>query len=118
MVSEPRYDGLADWYDELNAAWAQDNRAPLLDLLGPGTGLCLDLGCGTGQNLETLRATGRRVVGLDYSSDQLRLANDRRVRGEALIRGDAAALPFADGSPDRTPDISGIGLASSRALVA
>ncbi|KAB8193052.1 methyltransferase domain-containing protein [Nonomuraea phyllanthi] len=92
----PRYDGLADWYDDLTAAWADGNGVHLLDLLGPGTGLCLDLGCGTGQNLGTLRATGRTVVGLDYSADQLRLAERRRAPGEPLIRGDAAALPFAD----------------------
>ena len=35
-----RYDGLADWYDERNAAAADDNRDPLLELLGPGDGLC------------------------------------------------------------------------------
>jgi len=65
-----RYDGLAEWYDELNAGAADDNREPLLDLLGVGDGLCLDLGCGTGQNLQTLRTTGRTVVGLEYSADQ------------------------------------------------
>ncbi|MFB4278259.1 class I SAM-dependent methyltransferase [Nonomuraea sp. MTCD27] len=94
----PRYDGLADWYDELNASWAEGNRAPLLDLLGPGTGPCLDLGCGTGLNFPALRASGRTVVGLDHSADQLRLAGRRRADGEGLVRGDAAALPFADGS--------------------
>ncbi|MEV6281948.1 class I SAM-dependent methyltransferase [Kribbella sp. NPDC051770] len=91
-----RYDGLADWYDEHNAAAADNNREPLLDLLGPGTGLCLDLGCGTGQNLQTLRSTGRTVVGLEYSADQLRLARKRSAPGELLTRADAAALPFAD----------------------
>ncbi|MEV0387795.1 class I SAM-dependent methyltransferase [Nonomuraea sp. NPDC050643] len=95
-VPEPRYDGHADWYDEVNAPWAEGHHATLLDLLGPGTGLCLDLGCGTGQNFPALRATGRTVVGLDYSADQLRLARTRRDGGEGLVRGDGAALPFAD----------------------
>ncbi|WP_377267143.1 class I SAM-dependent methyltransferase [Peterkaempfera sp. SMS 1(5)a] len=92
----PRYDGLADWYDRLNAPWAEGNRDALLDLLGPGEGLCLDLGCGTGQNLPALRATGRAVIGLDFSADQLRLARPRLGPGDALVRADAAALPFAD----------------------
>ncbi|NUR24383.1 MAG: class I SAM-dependent methyltransferase, partial [Catenulispora sp.] len=91
------YDGLADWYDQYNAETARAGRGPLLDLLGAGQGLCLDLGCGTGQHLATLRATGRTVVGLDFSADQLRLARGRVVPGEALIRSDAAALPFRDG---------------------
>ena len=94
--STARYDGLADWYDEHNAAAADDNRDPLLELLGPGDGLCLDLGCGTGQNLQTLRTTGRTVIGLEYSADQLRLARRRTARGEALVQADAATLPFAD----------------------
>jgi SAM-dependent methyltransferase len=91
-----RYDGLAEWYDEHNATAADSNREPLLDLLGPGDGLCLDLGCGTGQNLQTLRSTGRTVVGLEYSADQLGLARQRAIDGEALVQGDAADLPFAD----------------------
>jgi len=90
------YDGLADWYDQHNAAGAGAHRDPLSDLLGPGTGLCLDLGCGTGQNVATLRDSGRTVLGLDYSTDQLRLARRRVLPGEALFQGDAAALPFAD----------------------
>ncbi|GAA2000480.1 class I SAM-dependent methyltransferase [Catenulispora subtropica] len=93
----PHYDGLADWYDQHNAATAHADRDPLLELLGPGDGLCLDLGCGTGQHLGTLRASGRSVVGLDFSADQLRLARRRVVGGEALVRSDAAALPFRDG---------------------
>ncbi|RZT26905.1 methyltransferase family protein [Kribbella sp. VKM Ac-2569] len=91
-----RYDGLAEWYDDHNAAAADSNREPLLDLLGPGDGLCLDVGCGTGQNLQTLHSTGRTVVGLEYSADQLGLAQQRAADGKALVQGDAAELPFAD----------------------
>ncbi|GAA2012166.1 class I SAM-dependent methyltransferase [Catenulispora yoronensis] len=93
----PHYDGLAEWYDQHNAETAAAGHGPLLELLGPGRGLCLDLGCGTGQNLAALRASGRTVVGLDYSADQLRLARRRTAPGEGLVRSDAAALPFRDG---------------------
>ena len=69
-----RYDGLADWYDARYVAGQDDHQPGLLDLLGPGAGPCLDIGCGTGRNFETIRASGRSVVGLDFSADQLRLA--------------------------------------------
>lgn len=58
-----------------------------------GRGLCLDLGCGTGLYFDVIRASGRAVVGLDRSADQLRIA---QRRGDLLVQADAAALPFAD----------------------
>lgn len=88
-----RYDGLADWYEDYNRPAAEANHADLLRMLGPGAGLCLDLGCGTGQYFGTIRATGRTVVGVDRSVDQLRIA---RSRSGSLVQGEAAALPFAD----------------------
>jgi SAM-dependent methyltransferase len=97
-----RYDGLADWYDGYAAPGARASAAVLVDLLGllagrsPGAlggRLCLDLGCGTGLNAAAIRATGRIVAGLDASADQLRYA---RHRSAAVLRADAAALPFAD----------------------
>ena len=94
-VSRSRYDGLADWYDSWNEPNAAHNAADVLDLLGPGEGLCLDLGCRTGQYFDLLAETGRTVVGLDRSADQLRIARDR---SRHLAQGDAAALPFADGT--------------------
>jgi ubiquinone/menaquinone biosynthesis C-methylase UbiE len=93
-TTEARYDGIADWYDAYNAPAAESNAVELAALLGPGEGLCLDLGCGTGQYLEAIRGTGRTPVGLDYSAGQLRLA---ARHGAPLVRADAAALPFADG---------------------
>ncbi|MGW4797290.1 class I SAM-dependent methyltransferase, partial [Nonomuraea sp. NPDC004297] len=45
---------------------------------------------------ESIRSTGRDVIGLDYSTDQLRVARNRNA--ELLFRADAAALPFADAS--------------------
>jgi SAM-dependent methyltransferase len=92
-LTTPRYDGLADWYDDWNAPHAARNAAEVVDLLGPGEGLCLDLGCGTGQYFGALAATGRTVVGLDRSADQLRIA---RGRSRHLVQADAATLPFAD----------------------
>jgi ubiquinone/menaquinone biosynthesis C-methylase UbiE len=94
MRLQPRYDGMADWYDEWNAPHAARNAAEVRELLSTGSGLCLDLGCGTGQYFGVLAASGRTVVGLDRSADQLRLAH---TRSRDVFQGDAAALPFADG---------------------
>ena len=59
----------------------------------------LDLGCGSGRYLRTLRAQGSRVaVGLDISPEML--ARARSVGGGRLVRGDMSALPFADVSFD------------------
>ena len=95
MPTRARYDGYADWYEDWNREQAQRNAPELSDLLGPGDGLCLDLGCGSGHNFEVIAATGRTVVGLDYSADQLRFARSRSSR---IVQGDAAALPFPDGT--------------------
>ena len=94
-LTRSRYDGLADWYDSWNKPHAQRNARDVLDLLGPGDGLCLDLGCGGGLYFDVLAATGRTVVGLDRSADQLRIA---RGRSRQIVQGDATALPFADGT--------------------
>jgi SAM-dependent methyltransferase len=93
-----RYNGLADWYDARFVVGAEPHQAGLLELLGRGSGPCLDLGCGTGRNFESIRASGRSVVGVDRSADQLRLARTRT--DGPLIESDAAVLPFADGSFD------------------
>jgi SAM-dependent methyltransferase len=51
------------------------NAAEIDELLGPGGGLCLDLGCGGGLYFAVLASTGRTVVGLDRSADQLRIGD-------------------------------------------
>jgi len=88
-----RYDGLADWYDGYNAAAAAANGERIGSLLGAGSGRCLDIGCGTGQYFDVIRATGRSVIGTDRSGDQLRIAARHPV---PLVQADAAELPFRD----------------------
>jgi len=94
-LTRARYDGHAEWYDNWNRPNAERNASDLAELLGPGDGLCLDLGCGSGNYFDVLAATGRTVVGLDRSADQLRIARDRSSQ---IVQGDAARLPFADGT--------------------
>jgi len=93
-LAPARYDGHAQWYDSWNRQHIERNAAEVRDLLGPGGGLCLDLGCGGGLYFGALAATGRTVVGTDRSGDQLRIARGRR---RPVVQADGAALPFADG---------------------
>lgn len=64
--------------------------------------LVLDAGCGTGLAARRLAAAGARVVGLDLSlRSLLRLRRTANPPLAGLVRGDLAALPFADGAFDR-----------------
>jgi ubiquinone/menaquinone biosynthesis C-methylase UbiE len=86
-----RYDGIAEWYD----SFAEPRfDAALAALLGPGAGPCLDIGCGTGHYFPAIRSTGRTVIGVDISQDQLRVAKSRERN---LINASATQLPFAGG---------------------
>ena len=90
-----RYDGWADWYDEyLTGPFYENVPSDLARLVGPGSGLCLDVGCGTGVHLQLLQSLGWSVIGVDVSADQLRLA---RGRSSMIAQADAYDLPFASG---------------------
>ena len=58
--------------------------------------LALDVGCGTGSNLELLRAEGVNVVGLDNSLYALSLA--KMNTQQPFINGDLNKLPIRSGS--------------------
>ncbi|MEU8046174.1 methyltransferase domain-containing protein [Micromonospora echinofusca] len=89
------YDAHADWYEAFASDTSSDYmtrvRGRLGDLLGPGSGRCLDLCCGTGLQAAELRRLGWAPVGLDLSAGQLRHARPRLP----VARADAAALPVA-----------------------
>lgn len=53
-ASRARYDGLADWYDSKIESATYRQRV-LRDHLVPGAGPCLDIGCGTGRDLQISR---------------------------------------------------------------
>ncbi len=93
------YDGVAAWYDEHLVPGPE-----LIDVVtriaGCGPGRCLDLGCGTGFHLGTLHELGWTMTGIDISEDQLRIARERAGDFAEILHGDAATLPFDDGSFD------------------
>ena len=95
MTSRPRYDGLAEWYDREIGGLKVTRTA--IEMLGRLVGA----GPGTGIAIPELLERGWRVVGVDLSGDQLRLARQRAgAQGVVLIAADANALPFTDSSLD------------------
>lgn len=97
------FDSVAAVYDAQRAhppvVAAQVGHA-LVELVGPGAPT-LELGVGTGRIAIPMAAAGGRVVGLDVSTEMLRVAAERAAAAGvtlALLRGDAQALPFAAGS--------------------
>ena len=59
----------------------------------------LDVACGTGNLLAVAAARGARATGLDASDGMLAIARSR-IAGASVVKGDARAMPFSDGSFD------------------
>jgi SAM-dependent methyltransferase len=67
--------------------------------LAAGSAVVLDVGCGTGHDLELLAASGVRSVGVDASVSMLTAARRRGVRRSLrgpLVRARGEVLPFVD----------------------
>ncbi|MFD2470909.1 class I SAM-dependent methyltransferase [Amycolatopsis silviterrae] len=90
------YDEIADWYEEefLRAQPVNPGTGALRELLGRGSGVCLEVGCGTGVHAEAVRELGWTPVGVDLSSGMLRHARGRLP----IARADAERLPVRDNS--------------------
>lgn len=94
------YDRIAERYERtrrLSPELGSELAAALPAGFRPGR--ALDAGCGTGGSLACLRRAwpGARSVGLDASAGMLAVAR-RKEPAAALVRADAARLPFAAGS--------------------
>lgn len=67
-------------------------------------GALLDIGTGTGRMLELFAPKADTAIGIDRSSEMLRLArvklDEAGICGASLRQGDMQALPLADGSAD------------------
>src|SRR5215475_8151146 len=99
MPHAASYDEIADWYEHEFLPRQADgdpfgiNHA-LMSLLGVGSGLCLEIGCGTGFRAPGVRELGWRPVGVDLSAGMLNHAIGRLP----VVRADARRLPIADGA--------------------
>jgi SAM-dependent methyltransferase len=78
------------WYRERRHLLARELRG-----LRPGT--ALDVGAAGGGNTRVLRRLGWNAIALEYGAEGAGVA---RERGLSSLRGDATALPVADGSLD------------------
>lgn len=98
MARVAAYDEIADWYEREFLAPGDGNPLGLgelvADLLGPGSGPCLEIGCGTGVHAQRVRESGRTPVGVDVSAGMLRYARQRLP----VTLADARHLPYGDGS--------------------
>ncbi|WP_351225785.1 class I SAM-dependent methyltransferase [Streptomyces sp. NPDC002133] len=103
MAPTAAYDEIADWYEQeflggQGAETMDGNPAGLGrlldDLLGAGSGICLEIGCGTGIHAARVRDLGRTPIGVDLSDGMLHHARNRLP----TARADAARLPIRDNS--------------------
>lgn len=93
-------------YDRIGVGYDTTRRADpyltsrLQALLNLATGAsCLDVACGSGNYTVALSNAGLRMTGVDLSGHMLSQARHKSDR-VAWHQGDAAALPFANGSFD------------------
>ena len=80
--------------------WFVGRRAILgrvLQRFGKHSRVAVDVGCGSGRNLQVLARLADRVIGLDRSSAALELAASP---GRQIVRADGQAIPLADSSVD------------------
>lgn len=103
-------------YDAIGAAYhAWSHRAPLRiafvellrDRLAPGSRV-LELGCGPGDPATRMLAERHRVVAVDLSREQLRLARGH-APGAALAQADLARLAVRPGSVDAVASFYALG---------
>lgn len=97
------YDTVAREYDALtdNDTHTQQVADMALGLTGPGPGLCIDIGCGTGAVSQVISDAGWTTIGIDLSLTELDIAlRNKRVSG--AVAGDALTLPIQRGVADLT----------------
>ncbi|MBM3928656.1 MAG: metalloregulator ArsR/SmtB family transcription factor [Sphingomonadales bacterium] len=111
-VRADRAAAAATWFEEHAGEWdairslhvAEEQVEAAIDaVLGPAPlGRIVDIGTGTGRMLELFAPRASRALGIDRSSEMLRLARGKLAeQGNAELRqADLYALPLADGDSD------------------
>jgi demethylmenaquinone methyltransferase/2-methoxy-6-polyprenyl-1,4-benzoquinol methylase len=107
------FSSIAPTYDRLNhllsmgldRRWWRRAALAFRDVLERPDARILDICCGTGDMTAALLALhpegGEPVTGLDFSTEMLRLAEEKYKAANAIwIEGDAMSLPFPDASFD------------------
>jgi len=108
MMADDYHQYLRNWFDRL--AYNYDRlelllgriRPVVVEMAAPARGSrVLDVATGTGNQALAFAAEGCEVVGIDLSEKMIEVARNKNTYSSALfLVGDAAALPFEDGSFD------------------
>jgi demethylmenaquinone methyltransferase/2-methoxy-6-polyprenyl-1,4-benzoquinol methylase len=99
-VSDP-YRRIARFYDAVVEPPNAALREIALGMVPPADGMSvLEVGCGTGTNLDRYQRAGCRVFGVDLSPSMLAIARAKLGDRAELWLGDAADMPYQDGSFD------------------
>ncbi len=97
MPSDP-YQRLSKAYDTFTEPFNTGLRHLGLKMAPPKPGMrILEVGCGTGTNLQIYGQAGCEVFGIDLSPAMLRVASRKLGQRARLNRGDATCLPYPDG---------------------
>ena len=100
-MANDAYGRLARWMDAVMEPLNAPLRDIALRLVPPRPGWrVLDVGCGTGAQLERYEAAGCTVSGVDLSPAMLARARERLGADADLRLESAAALPYEDGEFD------------------
>jgi SAM-dependent methyltransferase len=96
----------SDAYDQFMGRWSEKLAVPFIEMAKiDGHHRILDVGCGTGSLIRTVldRTSAKSITGIDYSEIYCDAARRRFSDQDIVIDvGDACALPYANGSFDRT----------------
>jgi ubiquinone/menaquinone biosynthesis C-methylase UbiE len=95
------YRRIARFYDAVVEPFNAALRRNVVKVARPTIGMkVLEVGCGTGTNLELFADAGCEVAGIDLSPSMMDIAR-RRLGDRADLRlGDASDMPFSDNSFD------------------
>jgi ubiquinone/menaquinone biosynthesis C-methylase UbiE len=95
------YQRIARFYDAVVEPFNASLRRYVVKVARPRDGMhVLEVGCGTGTNLELFADAGCEVAGIDLSPSMMELAKKKLGDHADLRLGDASQMPFADDSFD------------------
>jgi ubiquinone/menaquinone biosynthesis C-methylase UbiE len=95
------YRKIARFYDAVVEPFNKSLRGYVVKVAQPTVGMkVLEVGCGTGTNLELFADSGCEIAGIDLSPSMMGLAKKKLGDSADLRLGDASEMPFDDGSFD------------------
>jgi ubiquinone/menaquinone biosynthesis C-methylase UbiE len=99
--SRDSYRAFARWYDTILEPMNHGLRLIGLRMFAPKSGMAvLDVGCGTGAQLQLYQRFGCVLFGIDSSPSMLRVAKAKLGEAADLRVGNAVDLPYATGQFD------------------